>query len=171
MSANDLRVAPLRRRAAATALDILLLLPVIGVIVWAYATYVQPRHPETGRPRLDPSRRWQVLFSLLRAAAVVRGRNSRSPGFRILRLRRVDARTGGPVSLHSGLIRATFSLGLRTLISRVQPRVPDERRGGAASQACGRAVLVLAAVGAPALQPPLHQNLVDRLAGTVVVED
>ena len=66
---------------------------------------------------------------------------------------------------------AAFSLGLRTLISRLQPRVFDERRGEAASQACGRAIVVLATVGAPALRPPLHQTLVDRLAGTVVVED
>src|SRR6185312_11949290 len=94
MGASGLRVAPLRRRAAATAIDILLMLPVIGVIVWVYVTYLQRRDPETGRPRrLDPSRRWQVLFSLVRGAAVVRGRNSRSPGFRILRLRRVDAGT------------------------------------------------------------------------------
>lgn len=42
------------------------------------------------------------------AGLAVAHRNSRSPGFRVVGLRRVDARTGGPMSVRSGSIGVLF---------------------------------------------------------------
>ncbi len=50
-------------------------------------------------------------------------RNTRSPGMRIMQIRRVDARTGGPVTLRSALRRAAFQLAWSAGGKRVtQPR-------------------------------------------------
>jgi hypothetical protein len=46
-------------------------------------------------------------------------RNTRTPGMRIMRLRRVDARTGGPVTLHSALRRAAFGMAWSACAKRV----------------------------------------------------
>lgn len=49
--------------------------------------------------------RWrQAIWAVLAAEAVV-GRNWRGPGDRIVRIRRVDARTGGPVTIPSAVVR------------------------------------------------------------------
>jgi hypothetical protein len=42
------------------------------------------------------------------AGLAIANRNWRSPGFRVVGLRRVDARTGGPISLRSALIGVLF---------------------------------------------------------------
>jgi hypothetical protein len=171
MAASGLKVASLRRRAAAGAIDAIVLgIPVLGISIGGAALYSAYLR-RSGR-ELDPARMRDALRlagPIVSAAAAVPTRNSRSPGSRIMGLHRVDGRTGGPVSVRSALIRAGFSAGVRHLSSRRQPRVSDERP--ASLQACGRAVLILVALEGPALLPPRHQSLPDWLAGIVVVED
>ncbi len=138
MGVSGLRVASLRRRTAAKSIDFVVWAPMVAGYVALYVAYTSRRDTEAGPPRLPgPSRRWQVLCSLVGNAAAVRWRNSR------------------------GVV------GLRGLTSRLQPRGTD----GTGAQTYGRAVLVLAVLQGSALWPPLHQNLPDRLAGILVVED
>ncbi|MBV9606052.1 MAG: RDD family protein [Solirubrobacterales bacterium] len=173
MEVNGLRIAPLRRRAVAAAIDVLVCLPpVAGVVgLGVYLAYrFRGRDEEGDMPRLpDPSRRWQVLLSLATIASAVRWRNTRGVGARVMGLRRVDVRTGGPVSVRSALIRATFGVGVRRFSSRWRPRAVAHDAATGTSGSCGRALLLLVALEAPALWPPLHQDIADRLAGIVVI--
>lgn len=64
------------------------------------------------QPRQRGFEQSRSLRAAIAGAAVglgVAGRNWRGPGFRIVGLRRVDARTGGPVSVRSGLIGVLFT--------------------------------------------------------------
>jgi hypothetical protein len=71
--------------------------------------------------------RWQLVVSGLSVLMEVTMRNWRSPGYRALGLRRVDVRTGGPVSIQTAVVRSVagqaFSQLTRTLL-----RPWDERR-------------------------------------------
>jgi hypothetical protein len=171
MSVRDLRVASLRRRAAAQAIDVVIVVPPLAAVVVLYIAYARRRGLDAGSIRLpDPSRRWQVAWWLLSTAGAVRWRNSRSPGGRITHVRRVDARTGGAVSVRSALTRSLFGSGWLRLASRL-PSARAEPTAASPSQ-WKRAAIGPLALALPALWPPLHQSLPDRVAGIVtVVED
>lgn len=105
-----LEVASLPRRLAAALIDMVVLVPPI-LVVGGGAVFLYMR--VKGRDddvNLDPRRpfemstRWQVVMWIGSGAAEVLCRNWRSPGYRAMGLRRVDVRTGGPVSARNALL-------------------------------------------------------------------
>jgi hypothetical protein len=71
----------------------------------------EDERPRSTRYRLGELRRSHAVRTALggaRAGFAIAGRNWRSPGFRVVGLRRVDARTGGPLSVRSALIGVLF---------------------------------------------------------------
>lgn len=70
---------------------------------------------------------WSVALRFGSLPIDVRMRNSRSPGDRAMGLRRVDARTGGPVSVRSAVIKTTVEATAAEL-NRLAQRPFEERR-------------------------------------------
>jgi uncharacterized RDD family membrane protein YckC len=116
--ANGLEIASLRRRSLASLIDtVVLLLPIAlaaGGGVWLYISYPRRRSDEDDsqfdfaerlpfRHFAEP--RWRFAMWGTGLAIEIGLRNWRSPGARAMELRRVDDRTGGPVTVRSALIR------------------------------------------------------------------
>jgi hypothetical protein len=174
MAASGLRVASLRRRLAAGLIDaVLVVAPTVAIIGGGYVLYerqVRRRGPEDVTP---PTReqlrhwRWVALAGSLPLAVV--GRNWRSPGCRVLKLRMIDARTGGPVTVRGALIR----WGVATAVRSVNEQAADawRRRDPDVRPARARLPMLIPAVALrlPALWSPAGQTVYERLAGTVVV--
>jgi hypothetical protein len=111
MSGNGFRVAPLWRRFAAGAIDTVIGVIPIGAVAigtWRLRTvYRRWRgHHVTQAPTLYPGSPWSRAIEAILQPVSVQARNWRSPGYRVLGLRRVDARTGGPVTFRSAVIRS-----------------------------------------------------------------
>ena len=112
----DLRIAPLWRRLVAALIDQLAALVVmIGAIAAGFGTHAayqrlrgrrDPVAAETSKPRrtFEPSAARRFASWLVGAGLGVLSRNWRGPGSRLLGLRRVDAHTGGPISVRSALV-------------------------------------------------------------------
>jgi hypothetical protein len=66
-------------------------------------------------PSSASSRRWLLAGSLI----ALPGRNWRGPGARVVGLRRVEARTGGPVTIRSALIRFAVTTAWSELIGQL----------------------------------------------------
>jgi uncharacterized RDD family membrane protein YckC len=143
-------IASLQRRALASAIDgVVLVLPaalVAGGGVWLYMTYRDRRSGDED-PRFDfaerlPFRRlaeprWRLAVWAVSAPIEVGLRNWRSPGARAMGLRRVDARTGGPVSVRSAVIRNainTASGELSRWVRRPSMKRFAERRDALAAE-------------------------------------
>ena len=102
--------------AAILGLAILVLLGLGAAIAYARVRGGDDESP--GGDEENPDQSENFLQSPLMRAAVwgagaglaVAGRNWRSPGFRVVGLRRVDAQTGGPVSVRSVLIGLVLDL-------------------------------------------------------------
>jgi hypothetical protein len=81
------------------------------------------------RPRELP-RPWQLALDVASVPVEVGTRNRRGRGYRILGLRQVDARTGGPVSIRSAFVSAavkkTWSRSIRVLVRQLN-REHDNR--------------------------------------------
>ena len=134
--AGGLEVAPLWRRVVARLLDaaafLIPVLPVGAGVAWLYDRYRSRR--ATGDKASDPFDAPEFPFfrrvgesTTLRLGFVAASlpvdvaiRNWRSPGDRAMGLRRVEARTGGPVSVRSALIRVGVQTASRELSRRVQ---------------------------------------------------
>jgi hypothetical protein len=79
----------------------------------------RPSSSPSGRPQPSPTQRFSTWEPGARGAATglrVAARNWRSPGHRLSGLRRVDARTGGPVSVHSALAGVLYDQTSRALV-------------------------------------------------------
>jgi uncharacterized RDD family membrane protein YckC len=111
-------IASLRRRALASLIDAAVFLPpatlAVGGGAWLYMTYLRGRSGDEDRQfdfaeQAPFSRiaepRWRLALWAVSAPIEIRLRNWRSPGARAMGLRRVDVRTGGPVSIRSAFIR------------------------------------------------------------------
>ena len=108
------------------------LLPVGAGVAWLYDWYHRRR--ATGDEASDPfdapelpfvrrageSAAWRLGFGAALLPVEVAIRNWRTPGDRAMGLRRVDARTGGPVSVRSTLMRVGVQTASRELSRRVQ---------------------------------------------------
>lgn len=79
------------------------------------------------------STRGQLALVVFGLTTAVWSRNVRGPGYRVLRLRRVDALTGGPVGVRAAIVRNLVEQLRSALIARIC--APITRRG----QARGRA--------------------------------
>lgn len=71
--------------------------------------------------------RWTLALRVTSLAGAVMARNWRGPGGRIMQVRQVDARTGGPVTVRSALIGVAFTEGWR----RAAPRLFAQQRSRA----------------------------------------
>ena len=142
-----LEIAPLGRRSVARAIDaVVFLVPAalaaagVGAL---YVTYRRWRGGEDDDPlafdehqfplfrRLGQSPARRVGFRVAWVPIEVRMRNWRSPGDRAMGLRRVDARTGGPVSVRSALVSGAVRTAwseLDRLVQRPSQRRFEERR-------------------------------------------
>lgn len=105
---RGLEVALLPRRFAAALIDTVVLVPPVlavgGGAVFLYMR-VKGRDGDLDQPRpFEMSTRWQVVMWVGSGAAEVLSRNWRTPGYRAMGLRRVDVRTGGPVSARNALL-------------------------------------------------------------------
>jgi hypothetical protein len=119
-NAVPMRVASLRLRLLAGVVDAGLLIgggiATIGLTIASFAAYERVRgsdghdtegDPEASSPRFPreypQSRQFQAALWGASAGLAIATRGWRSPGLRVVGLRRVDARTGGIVSVRSAL--------------------------------------------------------------------
>ena len=133
MGAKRLKVASLPRRLAAGAIDaVAVLLPVLAVSgagAWLYISYERRRgRMQDDMPSFRLDRRWGVAIAVVAVPFEVRARNWRGPGYRALGLRRVDAHTGGPVSVRGALIHLAVTNAWSTS-TRLLLRPADKRDG------------------------------------------
>jgi len=217
-----MQVASLRARLLATLLGaavvILGIAAAIGLGAGGAHAYARVRgtddkreadpDEDEDRPREFPRRAGELLQAPPVRAALwgasaglaVAGRNLRGPGFRVVGLRRVDARTGGAIGVRSAVVgflfdraqHATAGLLFRYRMSELAPKLQEiERTHANDSQAHQEALAEL--YRANALRPtvtcgwtlvgPILTQLVlaigirdgrtvrDRLTGTIVVAD
>jgi hypothetical protein len=140
-------IASLRRRWVAFLIDGgVIVAPIVvttGGGVYLYMRYERRRSgsdsvhvpdisPGTGRVsvfrRVGESRKWALVFEAASLPIEIRLRNWRSPGMRALSLRRADARTGGPVTVRSALVRKGVEMAWRELNRRAQRPFDDRFR-------------------------------------------
>jgi hypothetical protein len=107
-------IASLPRRTAAAAIDVAILVP--GVAAAGVAAFVVTKRSGRGygwwsETGFDPKwgKRWNPYVMSLSAGLAVIGRNWRTPGMRIVGIRRVDARTRGSVHLHTAILGTTVN--------------------------------------------------------------
>ena len=118
MPASGWKVASLRRRLAAAAID--------GLLFAAGPVALAIVHERRSRPGADhppeiPWLKWLPSSPAANRATsttlAIAGRNWRSPGSRIVGIRAVEVDAGGPVSVHSASVKLATSIGLSELVS------------------------------------------------------
>jgi hypothetical protein len=106
------------------------------------------------------------------AGLAVANRNWRSPGFRVVGLRRVDARTRGPIRVRSGLIRVHFDqarqAATRPLFRSRALRERDRNRIAACGWQVAGPILSELLLAIPIRD---GRTVYDRLTETIVVND
>jgi hypothetical protein len=135
MPAGGLKVASLRRRFAAGLISLFAVAaPFLGGVVgccFVYEKYMRRRGAESrGWSLPELSQRWERPLSAASFAFEIQMRNWRGPGYRLLGLRRVNARTGGPVSVHSAVVEwvwAHATSQMTRVLMRPQQARRDER--------------------------------------------
>jgi 60Kd inner membrane protein len=110
---------------------------VTGGAAFAYMKLRGERRPsETKMPEFWQSAWWRGASQVATVALAPVGRNWRGPGYRVLGLRRVDAHSGGPVSIRSAVVGATFDSAWRAAtLSLSRPRLNREQERMTALQA------------------------------------
>jgi uncharacterized RDD family membrane protein YckC len=120
-------VASLPRRAAAGAIDAAIGIAAVGAgvaLVISTAKLLERLGRDTAWGESSRVPEWKLWDGPIRGAftgLAVTGRNWRSPGMRIVGVRRVDARTRGPVSADNAIVGAAFATATE-LISRALNR-------------------------------------------------
>lgn len=119
---RGLKIAPLRRRSAAACIDLVVSVsPVVAVVAAAVAIaerVARRRGREVHVPPLfTVPARWQAVLWTLSIPAGIATRNWRGLGYRVLGLRRVDVRTGGPLTVRNSLVHQAVGF-LFTRVSR-----------------------------------------------------
>jgi uncharacterized RDD family membrane protein YckC len=127
----DPDVASIPRRALAGTVDGVLL-----VLGWGggVAAIVWRRGSGAWAP---PDRRAVTALGWAMRGAALLLRNRRTPGQRLLGIRRVDARTGGPTSLEAAIVRQVCDYGLK-LLWRPATRRVSERQAERSAEATRR---------------------------------
>ena len=134
--AGGLEIAPLRRRVMARVIDAAaFLIPLLLVGVAGAGLYhLYRRRRAAGDEASDPfdapelplvrrvgeSTAWRLGFVAALLPVELAIRNWRTPGDRAMGLRRVDVRTGGPVSVRSTLVRVGVHTASRELNRWIQ---------------------------------------------------
>jgi hypothetical protein len=128
-----MRTAPLSRRFGAGAIDMLVGLPVFVVMIAAIVALTRPRKKHQPDPRRMPRLWTRPWIQGLGPVMVVGLRNVRSPGQRLMGIRRADAHSGGPISVQSAIVRAWSSSTMRMLLTELVR--PLQQRGESRLQA------------------------------------
>jgi uncharacterized RDD family membrane protein YckC len=103
---GDLRIASRGRRLAAGVITAMVYVPPFVVAVGLGPKVYRVVTGKSWDPdALELPARWQKLLAGVPPTLIIQRRNCRSPGERLMRIRRADARTGGPVTARSALIR------------------------------------------------------------------
>jgi hypothetical protein len=127
---HDLAIASPGRRIAAAAIDGGLIVGAVGAVTGgAIAVAVwRAKQPATASEHLDRLSEhmsalgkspWSHLLKATSGLVTLAMPNTRGPGMRVMHIRRADARTGGPVTLRSAIIRQLVGLALGRLGVRV----------------------------------------------------
>ena len=125
-----MQVAPARTRTLAAVIDLAVTSGLgLSAVAGGYASGAvgsllrgaDASGPEGGKSRWERSTTLENILAGATRTIAVAHRDSRSRGFRLLGLQRVDARTGGPVALHS----AVLEVFLEQLSQDVTKRVFD----------------------------------------------
>lgn len=125
---RDLPVAPIRRRLLASLIDLALAL-VGGILAIGAVTGVITMRGRKDTPgvssltRLTSSKRVSNALRVFAFVLNVLLTGRRGPGSRIVGIRLVDARTGGPLSLRQATLRAGLRQGWQFLIRRLTARL------------------------------------------------
>jgi 60Kd inner membrane protein/RDD family len=119
-----LTVASRRHRVAAGLIDAAVFgPPIVAVSIgagWLYVWYRRGNGRDLGQGGPVPlSTRWNLVIWGASAAVRVSIRNWRSPGDRALGLRRVDVRTGGPLSVRNALVEQSVVIASGQLRRRL----------------------------------------------------
>jgi uncharacterized RDD family membrane protein YckC len=138
MMRRDPELASLRRRACAGGVDATCLLGGVVVTVGGMLAWDKLRDTSHGAGLESALKRWAGAAELPRwrrarwalgLGTAVAERNWRSPGMRLMGIHRADARTGGPVTVRSALIRHLVGSGISRLVSRrlLTPRLERQQ--------------------------------------------
>jgi uncharacterized RDD family membrane protein YckC len=122
--------APLGRRVLTALIDIGLSTAGAGAVIGGAigASAVLAKEPATASERFEQLAErvrplgetpWPQLLKAASGLAALGMRNTRSPGMRVMHIRPADARTGGPVTLRSAIIRQLVGFAWGRLAARV----------------------------------------------------
>ena len=126
--AHELEPARLRERFLAGLIDSGSGVGLLGAAAAGALEAWRPHTLERLRRLTRVAERWGALInsprgqranSVVSVLWTVGMRNTRTPGMRVVHIRRVDARTGGPVTLRSALRRAAFQMAWSAGAKRV----------------------------------------------------
>ena len=127
MPAGGLKVASLRRRLAAAAIDGLVL--GAGLVVLAVVYGIRSK-PGEDTPDEIPWLKWipdsPAANRVTSTVLSVGWRNWRSPGSRFVGVRVVELKTGGPVTVHSASVKLATSIALGEFVRSLNG--PAQRR-------------------------------------------
>jgi uncharacterized RDD family membrane protein YckC len=126
-------LASRRRRLAASAINGLIFIPAMSVLwlIWTKLPWVPGRPTgacEDGKCAATPadSPFLMKLLEIAEPSQTVSGRNHRSPGARLVGIRRVEAGTGGPISVRTAVIHKAMTT-LLSAVGREAGRQDQER--------------------------------------------
>lgn len=118
-------IASLRRRLLARAVNIAAGLGLLGAFVGLVIGLGLALPKLRWRPSLRwnapkwGASRWRLILTLTGALTSAWARNRRGIGYRVVGLRRVNARTGGPVTVRSALIRFAITTLRDAAVKRI----------------------------------------------------
>jgi uncharacterized RDD family membrane protein YckC len=141
---DRVKIASLRRRALAGLIDGGAFIAVVGIVGAAWATIgplrrlaearlhgLEDKPADWSGPAFIHDRRVRGGLQMLSLVLAIVGRNGRGPGARLVGIRRVDERTGGPVTVRSAFVRygiVTAGQRLRMVILKPLQERADLRR-------------------------------------------
>ena len=130
---EGLRVAPIRRRLLASLIDVTLAL-LAGILAIGAYTGAAIKLGKKDVPgvrslsKITGSKRVSIALRVCMFALSVLLTGRRGPGSRVVGIRLVDARTGGPVSLRQAALRAGAQRGWQLLVRRLTTRLGKAER-------------------------------------------
>ena len=120
-------IASLPRRLLASLINgVVIVVPIVLAMVIGSRLFGRLDRRLSALQHLSESRRWQLALQAALLPIEIRLRNWRGPGMRVMRIRRADARTGGPVTVRSSVVRTAVVTAWRELVGAAQ-RPSDER--------------------------------------------
>jgi hypothetical protein len=127
---NERRVAPMRRRFAAVSIDLVVVLFGLGVCVGASTRMDPTRSGRVKRAgglvlKVVGSKEGMLTSRLVSFVLTVLLAGRPGPGARMLHIRLLDARTGGPLSRRQALLRVSVREAWRILAHRILPSPGD----------------------------------------------